>query len=138
MTSLGDKDQWGLSYLFVNIIEEVAHNHAQNAPVIKNWARSCVQAAEQDLLVAYPVIDICGKIYQLIEFKYPCIISMTTFVIIADDRNPSPPPELTGESGEDLIHADSIGDTVFSKHWLFTTLMKLIQVRPKKSPDRWF
>ena len=63
-------------------------------------------------------------------------IANTAFVILADDRNPSPPPELTGESGEDLIHADSIGDTVFSKHWLFTTLMKLIQVRPKKSPDR--
>ena len=42
----------------VHIIE-VAHDRAQNAPHVKNWARSCVQAAERDLLVAYyPVIDI--------------------------------------------------------------------------------
>ena len=49
--------------VFVYIIEEIAHNHAEYAPLIKNWARSCVQAAEQDLLVAYPVIDICVKIH---------------------------------------------------------------------------
>ncbi|XP_074660301.1 protein saal1-like [Tubulanus polymorphus] len=41
------------------------------------------------------------------------------------DRNPSPPQELADRT--ELIHADNIGDTVFSKHWLFTTLMKLIQ-----------
>ncbi|XP_064634981.1 protein saal1-like [Lineus longissimus] len=41
------------------------------------------------------------------------------------DRNPSPPKELM--TNADLIHADNIGDTVFSKHWLFTTLMKLIE-----------
>ena len=71
--------------MFVNIIEEVAHNHAQNAPVIKNWARSCVQAAEQDLLVAYPVIDICGKIYQLIELKYPLHYFYDTFCRDGED-----------------------------------------------------
>ncbi|XP_035672998.1 protein SAAL1-like [Branchiostoma floridae] len=41
-------------------------------------------------------------------------------------RNPSPPPaEMLGE-GVDL-HADNIGDTAYSKHWFFTTLMNLIQ-----------
>ena len=39
-------------------MKEVAHIHSQNAPLFKNWAWSCVQAAERDLLVAYPVIDI--------------------------------------------------------------------------------
>ena len=47
--------------VFVHVIEEVAHDRAQNAPLIKNWARSCVQAAERDLLVACPVINIRGK-----------------------------------------------------------------------------
>jgi len=36
-------------------------------------------------------------------------------------RNPSPPKEVIGLS-------DSIGRTAFSKHWLFSTLMKLIKV----------
>ena len=27
--------------------------------LVKNWASSCVQAAERDLLVAYPLIEIC-------------------------------------------------------------------------------
>lgn len=38
--------------------------------------------------------------------------------------NPEPPAELAGT----LLNADNIGETVFSKHWLFTVLMKLIQV----------
>ena len=42
------------------------------------------------------------------------------------DRNPEMPAELLDQG--DLISADNIGDTVFSKHWLFTTLMRLIQV----------
>ena len=41
------------------------------------------------------------------------------------DRNPEPPKELVEG---DLIDADNIRGTVFSKHWLFTTLMKLIKV----------
>lgn len=42
------------------------------------------------------------------------------------DRNPSPPPEVAdGEEDEDL---DAIGDTVYSKHWLFSTLTRLIHV----------
>uniref|UniRef100_A0A3B3YU96 Protein saal1 n=1 Tax=Poecilia mexicana TaxID=48701 RepID=A0A3B3YU96_9TELE len=42
------------------------------------------------------------------------------------DRNPSPPPDQAdGDEGEDL---DAIGDTVYSKHWLFSTLTRLIQV----------
>lgn len=36
-------------------------------------------------------------------------------------RNPSPPKELIGLN-------DSIGSTAFSQHWLFSTLMKLIEV----------
>ena len=42
------------------------------------------------------------------------------------DRNPSPPPDtVDGEENEDL---DAIGDTVYSKHWLFSTLTRLIHV----------
>ncbi|XP_044050394.1 protein saal1 isoform X1 [Siniperca chuatsi] len=42
------------------------------------------------------------------------------------DRNPSPPPDTAdGEEGEDL---DAIGDTVYSKHWLFSTLTHLIHM----------
>nr|AFO64939.1 serum amyloid A-like protein 1 [Oplegnathus fasciatus] len=44
----------------------------------------------------------------------------------AMDRNPSPPPDTAdGEEGEDL---DAIGDTVYSKHWLFSTLTHLIHM----------
>ncbi|WAR02346.1 SAAL1-like protein, partial [Mya arenaria] len=50
----------------------------------------------------------------------------------AEDRNPSPPPELAQNS--DLISAECIGDTAFSKHWLFTTLIKLIE--ENAGPDR--
>ena len=39
--------------------------------------------------------------------------------------NPEPPAELVEKH---LIDADNIGNTVFSKHWLFTVLMKLIEV----------
>ena len=43
--------------VFVYIIEEVAHTHAQNAPL--QWLSSkTVLATKRDLLVAYPVIDI--------------------------------------------------------------------------------
>ena len=49
--------------VFVYIIEKVVHAHKQNAPLIviliNIWARSHAEAVEQDLLVAYPVIDIC-------------------------------------------------------------------------------
>jgi hypothetical protein len=38
-------------------------------------------------------------------------------------QNPEPPKELV-----ELLDADNIGGTVFSKHWLFTTLMRLLQV----------
>ena len=41
-------------------------------------------------------------------------------------RNPSPPPELREHA--ELLDAERIGNTAFSKHWLFTTLMKLIEV----------
>ncbi|XP_054476423.1 protein saal1 [Anoplopoma fimbria] len=42
------------------------------------------------------------------------------------DRNPSPPPESAGaETDGDL---DAIGDTVYSKHWLFSTLTRLIRM----------
>ena len=37
--------------------------------------------------------------------------------------NPEPPVELAA-----LLDAESIGGTVFSKHWLFSTLMRLLQV----------
>ncbi|XP_061577671.1 protein saal1 [Cololabis saira] len=41
------------------------------------------------------------------------------------DRNPSPPPDA--EDGEDG-DVDAIGDTVYSKHWLFSTLTHLIDM----------
>nr|XP_054761911.1 protein saal1-like isoform X2 [Lytechinus pictus] len=43
-------------------------------------------------------------------------------------RNPSPPPEdiLTGED-KTLLEADTIQNTMFSKHWVFSILMKLLQ-----------
>nr|Q6DCP5.1 RecName: Full=Protein saal1 [Xenopus laevis]AAH77958.1 MGC80954 protein [Xenopus laevis] len=39
------------------------------------------------------------------------------------DRNPSPPSSDDEEAPED----DSIGDTVYSKHWFFSTLTRLIE-----------
>ncbi|OWF50750.1 Protein saal1 [Mizuhopecten yessoensis] len=47
-------------------------------------------------------------------------------------RNPSPPPEL--RSNTDLLEADAISNTTFSKHWLFSTLMKLIE-EVEKDPE---
>lgn len=44
----------------------------------------------------------------------------------AMDRNPSPPPDSA--SGEEDEAQDAIGDTVYSKHWLFSTLTRLIHV----------
>jgi len=41
------------------------------------------------------------------------------------DRNPSP-PRLSPEEIE-LIQYDNIGETVFSKKWVLSTLMKLVQ-----------
>lgn len=49
------------------------------------------------------------------------------------DRNPSPPPDnATEEAQED---GDAIGDTVYSKHWLFSTLTRLIQIVTKHSEE---
>lgn len=42
------------------------------------------------------------------------------------DRNPSPPPDTA--DGEEDGGLDAIGDTVYSKHWLFSTLTRLINV----------
>ncbi|XP_055777975.1 protein saal1 [Salvelinus fontinalis] len=42
------------------------------------------------------------------------------------DRNPSPPPDREGEQGGEKV--DAIGETVYSKHWLFSTLTRLIQI----------
>uniref|UniRef100_A0A673ZMZ5 Serum amyloid A-like 1 n=1 Tax=Salmo trutta TaxID=8032 RepID=A0A673ZMZ5_SALTR len=42
------------------------------------------------------------------------------------DRNPSPPPDREGEQDGEKV--DAIGDTVYSKHWLFSTLTRLIQI----------
>ena len=56
--------------------------------------------------------------------------SPDVIVLDSDDdddlyTNPEPSKELLHS---ELINADTIGDTVFSKHWLFTTLMNLIKV----------
>uniref|UniRef100_A0A8C8GDM6 Protein SAAL1 n=1 Tax=Oncorhynchus tshawytscha TaxID=74940 RepID=A0A8C8GDM6_ONCTS len=42
------------------------------------------------------------------------------------DRNPSPPPDREGEQGGEEV--DAIGETVYSKHWLFSTFTRLIQI----------
>ncbi|KAM3608607.1 uncharacterized protein V6R79_001586 [Siganus canaliculatus] len=47
------------------------------------------------------------------------------------DRNPSPPPEAP--DGEDDGDLDAIGDTVYSKHWLFSTLTHLINMVAEQS-----
>lgn len=47
------------------------------------------------------------------------------------DRNPSPPPEAP--DGEDDGDLDAIGDTVYSKHWLFSTLTHLINMVTEQS-----
>ncbi|KAI4880342.1 hypothetical protein NFI96_021107, partial [Prochilodus magdalenae] len=49
------------------------------------------------------------------------------------DRNPSPPPEGDEESVEE---PDAIGDTVYSKHWLFSTLTRLIEVVTEKESEQ--
>ena len=41
------------------------------------------------------------------------------------DRNPEPPADLEDEQ---LLDADNIGSTVFSKRWTLSTLMKLVKV----------
>ncbi|KAJ8344238.1 hypothetical protein SKAU_G00315670 [Synaphobranchus kaupii] len=40
------------------------------------------------------------------------------------DRNPSPPPN---QGAQPDVESDSIGETLYSKHWLFSTLTSLIQ-----------
>ncbi|XP_062591161.1 protein saal1-like isoform X1 [Saccostrea cucullata] len=49
-------------------------------------------------------------------------------------RNPSPPPEL--QENKDLFEAGAIRNTTFSKHWLFSTLMKLIEEVDKERDNR--
>ncbi|EMP38260.1 Protein SAAL1 [Chelonia mydas] len=47
------------------------------------------------------------------------------------DRNPSPP---SSDAEDEQAAGDSIGNTVYSKHWLFSILTKLIEViSPEKS-----
>lgn len=49
------------------------------------------------------------------------------------DRNPSPPPDTAdGAEDEDL---DAIGETVYSKHWLFSTLTRLIHMVTEHSEE---
>uniref|UniRef100_A0A8C6UQY8 Serum amyloid A-like 1 n=1 Tax=Neogobius melanostomus TaxID=47308 RepID=A0A8C6UQY8_9GOBI len=49
------------------------------------------------------------------------------------DRNPSPPPDNANEELKEDV--DAIGDTVYSKHWLFSTLTRLIQMVTKHSEE---
>lgn len=60
-------------------------------------------------------------------------VSPTTAGVESDsdgdlDRNPSPPP------GNHEPATDTIGDTTYSKHWLFATLTKLIQAVTTEEP----
>lgn len=49
------------------------------------------------------------------------------------DRNPSPPPNAaSGLEDEDV---DAIGDTAYSKHWLFSTLTRLIHMVTEHSEN---
>ena len=59
--SLEDKDQQGLSCLFT--YRDIAHAHGHNATrvvLFNTWDRSCAEAVELDLLVAYPLMYIAG------------------------------------------------------------------------------
>ncbi|XP_077558582.1 protein saal1 [Haemaphysalis longicornis] len=47
------------------------------------------------------------------------------------ERNPSPPPELV--EAEKTLEADKIGETVFSRHWVFQCLLKAIKVVENES-----
>ncbi|XP_068595587.1 protein saal1 [Brachionichthys hirsutus] len=47
------------------------------------------------------------------------------------DRNPSPPPDTV--DGEEDGNLDAIGETVYSKHWLFSTLTRLIHMVSEQS-----
>lgn len=47
------------------------------------------------------------------------------------ERNPSPPPDTS--DGDEAEVTDAIGDTVYSKRWLFSTLSRLIQVMRQNS-----
>ncbi|XP_048341096.1 protein SAAL1 [Sphaerodactylus townsendi] len=49
------------------------------------------------------------------------------------DRNPSPPS--SDAEDEATIAGDSIGNTVYSKHWLFSVLTKLIEVVSPEKDD---
>jgi len=47
------------------------------------------------------------------------------------DRNPSPPSSEAEEGG------DAVGSTVYSKHWLFSILTRLIEVRTRGGEGAW-
>ncbi|XP_034976493.2 protein SAAL1 [Zootoca vivipara] len=49
------------------------------------------------------------------------------------DRNPSPPSSDDDE--EDVVPGDSIRNTVYSKHWFFSVLTKLIEVVSSKEDE---
>ncbi|KAG7252217.1 hypothetical protein CRUP_020555, partial [Coryphaenoides rupestris] len=49
------------------------------------------------------------------------------------DRNPSPPPDTADR--EHTEAPDAIGETVYSKHWLFSTLTRLIQMVTKHEEE---
>lgn len=62
--------------------------------------------------------------------------SSNVIILDSDEEtytNPEPPKELISD---ELIHADMIGDTMFSKHWLFTTLMNLIKAVDQEENDK--
>ncbi|KAK2157414.1 hypothetical protein LSH36_192g03023 [Paralvinella palmiformis] len=60
--------------------------------------------------------------------KSPAAENSCDVIVLDSDEerytNPEPPKELMSN---EVFHADMIGDTMFSKHWLFTTLMNLIK-----------
>ncbi|CAI5763311.1 protein SAAL1 [Podarcis lilfordi] len=49
------------------------------------------------------------------------------------DRNPSPPS--SNDEEEDVVPGDSIRNTVYSKHWFFSVLTKLIEVVSSKEDE---
>ncbi|XP_060758936.1 protein saal1-like [Neoarius graeffei] len=49
------------------------------------------------------------------------------------DRNPLPPPDRDDETAEE---DDAIGETVYSKHWLFSTLTRLIQMVTEQDSEQ--
>ena len=79
------------------------------------------------------VLDLCMNYFLFYMYVNSDEYFMICF-FFPPDRNPSPPAPDELEIDPEILHADTIGDTVFSKRWVFATLMKLLKVRKVQGP----